>query len=187
MTCSATWSATSFYARSRAGSRLRLTEPSCPASAATSSRSFPNGRPQPKTAEVLASRVAAGCGRPLRGARAEDPARPQHRSRSLSARRRRDADAARQCRCRALPCQGRWTPYGPLLRSRDGSPLARALRAAARLCARPSHATSCSSTISRRPRSTARCSGSRLWSRWRHPKLGVVLPSEFITSPSRTA
>ncbi len=77
------------------------------------------------------SRAQGGC-RALRDPRAENPDRPQHRGRGLSARRQRHDGAARQCRCRALPGQGRRAPDGAVLRSRDGPAPARALRAAAR-------------------------------------------------------
>ena len=121
----------------------------------------PSSRRPPR---CLAEPRAQCRGRAVRGARPEDPASASALApRSIRATATDIHDAARQCRRRALPRQGRWPAHGPVLRSRDGPAAARTLRAAARYALGDRPRRVCSCTISRKPRSTARYSGSKPW------------------------
>ena len=112
--------------------------------------------------------------------------RCQRRRRDLSGRRRGCRDAARQRGRGALSGEGRGARHDPILCRRHGHAASRTARLQHDLRSAWSETNSVC-TISRRRRPAARSSASRRWSRWYHPKRGMVPPARSSRSRKRAA
>ena len=133
---------------------------------------------QPALAEMLAGQLHASGRRGFRSERPESARRSQHRRRDLPGGRDRCDDAAAQCRCRALPRQGRGPRHVPVLRDRDGQPAARAARISSTICARAFERNEFRLHYQPQAKIDGRDrSGFEALVRWHHPQRGMVSPA----------